>query len=333
VWVGTFTAVVVSQFWSFAADVYSNEAGRRVFPFIGLGASAGGMAASWAVAHLLAIEGWSSAELLPLAALLLVAAAAVAQRAGMPGGEAAPAANVVETPFINVLRSRYLTATMGLIVVLNWVSTNGENLLFGVVQESIRGELGANPALAGEALRAVIADRTSTFYGGFFFWTNLLTLLLQVAITSRLHRRGGSALGLMLLPLLALASYSLMALMPMLAIMKVMRVAERATAYSVQSTTGQLLWLPAPARMKYEAKLLIDTVGVRFGDGLSAATMLLGIGWLGLSLNDLLAVNLVLIGVWLCLGATVSQEHKRLAQAGDLRSWNPKAFAVGVGSR
>lgn len=311
VWSGAFAVVVVSQFWSFAADLYSNDAGKRLFPFIALGASLGAIAASWAVERLLSSGCWSTSTLLPAAAALLLTAALLTrsvdlrslERAVQPENEAA-----VGTPFGMVLGCRYLVATMALIVVLNWVSTNGENLLFGLVQDSIRGDLGEVHADTA-AVRELIADRTSVFYSGFFFWTNMLALLLQVAVASRLHRAGGCAFGLMLLPMIAFASYSLMALIPALGMIKLVKVAERATAYSVQNTAGQLLWLPTSARMKYEAKLLIDTIGVRLGDALAALTLLLGVSWLGLSLRSLFVVNLVLVAIWLRLGAMVGREH------------------------
>ena len=45
VWVGIFNVMVVAQFWSYANDVYSNEAGKRLFPLVGFGAMlAGGCA-------------------------------------------------------------------------------------------------------------------------------------------------------------------------------------------------------------------------------------------------------------------------------------------------
>ena len=44
VWVGIFSLVVIAQFWSFATDVYRSEEGERLFPFIALGATVGGVA-------------------------------------------------------------------------------------------------------------------------------------------------------------------------------------------------------------------------------------------------------------------------------------------------
>ena len=45
-WVGMFGVFVVAQFWTFAADIYSDERGKRLLPMIAIGATAGAAAGS-----------------------------------------------------------------------------------------------------------------------------------------------------------------------------------------------------------------------------------------------------------------------------------------------
>ena len=40
-WVGVFSYTVVAQFWALAADIYTDEQGKRLFPIIGGGSSIG----------------------------------------------------------------------------------------------------------------------------------------------------------------------------------------------------------------------------------------------------------------------------------------------------
>ena len=40
-WVGIFNVMVIAQFWGFAADLYTEEQGKRLFPLIGVGSSLG----------------------------------------------------------------------------------------------------------------------------------------------------------------------------------------------------------------------------------------------------------------------------------------------------
>ncbi|MGF1466579.1 MAG: NTP/NDP exchange transporter [Sandaracinaceae bacterium] len=41
IWVGIFSVALIAQFWSFANDLYTEEQGKRLFPIIGIGATAG----------------------------------------------------------------------------------------------------------------------------------------------------------------------------------------------------------------------------------------------------------------------------------------------------
>ena len=53
-WVGMFGVFVVAQFWTFCADVYTDERGKRMLPFIAIGATSGAAAGSWIVDMLVA---------------------------------------------------------------------------------------------------------------------------------------------------------------------------------------------------------------------------------------------------------------------------------------
>jgi len=41
IWIGIFNIFVVAQFWGFANDLYTDEAGKRIFPLIAVGATLG----------------------------------------------------------------------------------------------------------------------------------------------------------------------------------------------------------------------------------------------------------------------------------------------------
>ena len=43
-WVGVFSYTAVAQFWALAADIYTEEQGKRLFPIIGIGSSVGAVA-------------------------------------------------------------------------------------------------------------------------------------------------------------------------------------------------------------------------------------------------------------------------------------------------
>ena len=42
IWVGIFNVTMIAaQFWAFAADIYDEEQGKRLFPILGIGSSLG----------------------------------------------------------------------------------------------------------------------------------------------------------------------------------------------------------------------------------------------------------------------------------------------------
>jgi len=171
-----------------------------------------------------------------------------------------------------VFSDKFLLAVGLLILMTNWVNTNGENLLFGSVEKALHVKASALGIVSGEAEDTFIRDQTTKFYGDLFFWVNAIALLLQSLAASRVLRYAGFAALLLCLPVVALVSYTLMALHPRLAVIRISKIAENSTDYSLNNTAKQVLWLPTAADVKYRAKAAIDTLFVRVGDGLAAAT-------------------------------------------------------------
>src|SRR5262249_54464395 len=123
---------------------------------------------------------------------------------------------------------------------------------------------------------------------------------------------GGFGTILLLLPVISLLSYSAMAVAPYLLIVQIMKTAENSTAYSINNTARQVLWLPTTAEMKYKAKPAIDSSFVRVGDGLAAVTILLGVHLFALSTQAFFVINVVLVLAWLLTAVVVVREHRRL---------------------
>ena len=328
-WVGMFGVFVVAQFWTFCADVYDDERGKRMLPFIAVGATAGAAVGSWIVDRLV------DSGLVPTEALLLAATAPlvvsillVQQVSKRQPGEtdAAPTPKAASEPeelqeasiwsgAKLVLVSRFLLLAALVTLFTNWVNTNGENLLFRVVQESLSVQAHGQGLTDEHELLAFVRDGTTAFYGNFYFWVNGVALLLQAFVASRLLKYGGFAAILLILPVIALASYTIMALMPILVIVKMMKVAENATDYSLNNTSRHVLWLPVSSAMKFHGKPAIDTLYVRLGDGFAAITVLVGVHLLTLATQQFFLFNVFLVLCWLVAGVLLVREHRRASAA------------------
>lgn len=323
VWVGMFGVFVVAQFWAFAADVYNNERGKRVLPLIAIGATAGAAFGSQLTASLVD-SGWISSEWLLIAAMLPLTCSIyitkiVDRREGVEAPVADDSANSPAPPLVAkgsaigvVFSSRFLIAVAGITLLLNWVNTNGENLLFWVVQDVLQENALALGIVDKNEIIHFTKEGTTVFYANFFSLVNGVALILQAFVASRLLKYGGFAVMLLFLPVVAMVSYTTMALLPILAVVKMMKVAENATDYSINNTVRNVLWLPVPSELIYKGKTAIDTLFARLGDGLAALTVMVGIQLLALSTTSFFIINVILVAIWFACSCAVIREHRIL---------------------
>ena len=90
IWVGIFNMSLVAQFWSFANDIYSKDAGDRLFPIIVIGMTAGAPLGSF-VAGRLFRSGVSPNVILQISAALLVVSVGCSTCGSTAATKSAPA--------------------------------------------------------------------------------------------------------------------------------------------------------------------------------------------------------------------------------------------------
>lgn len=297
VWVGIFSVGSIALFWSYANDLYARGAGERLFPVIAVGAAAGSPVGS-AIATRLFAAGVPPFEMLHVAAGLLLVhlglyaviewrerrttRARVEPLPHGPGG------------FGLVLRSPYLRLLAATLVLLNLVNTIGEYILS-------RSVLGAAQLAAAAEPGLDVGAYIGTFYGRYFFWVNVASVVLQVLVVSRVVKAFGVRGAVLALPIVAFGAYGLVAAGAGLAVIRLAKTAENSVDYSLMNTGKQMLWLATSREEKYKAKQAIDTFFVRAGDVLAAGAVWIGTNRLSAGIADFALGNLVLVAVW---GAT-----------------------------
>ena len=209
-----------------------------------------------------------------------------------------------------VWSTKLLFALAAVTLLLNWVNTNGENVLFRVIQDAVAADAATAGITDESELLSFTRDQTTAFYGNFFFWVNIAALGLQAFVASRLLRFGGLAAVMLLLPVVALVSYTAMFLVPLLAIIKPMKIAENAIDYSINNTARSVVWLPLPDSITYKGKTTIDTLFTRVGDGMAALTVLIGVRVLDASTAAFCGFNVALVLLFLFGASRVVREHK-----------------------
>ena len=88
--------------------------------------------------------------------------------------------------------------------------------------------------------------------------------------------------------------YAAMGVLPFLAVARWAVIAVKSLDYSLLNTCRNALLLPTPRSVKYEGKTAIDTLFFRFGDLLSAFTVLVGVEFLSWDHGEFIMVNIIL---------------------------------------
>ncbi|NWF86020.1 MAG: translocase [Bryobacteraceae bacterium] len=307
IWVGIFNVFVISQFWAFANDLYSEDQGKRLFPIVGLGASLGAFIGAKAAEPLAKQKGpyvlmISGGLLLAVSVGLLYAVYLRERPETRPGGAKKLAGG---DGFALVMRDRYLVLIAALIVMLNVVNTSGEFIL---------SEMVTSHAQATYTDTSAEEKFIGGFYANYYSWFNLLSLLLQTFFVSRVFKYIGVAGALFLLPGIALVGYLFFLVSPILGVARWLKIAENSVDYSVQNTSNQALFLVTSPEVKYKAKAAIDTFFMRLGDVLQAAIVYFGLQ-LGMGVKQFAMLNLALIAVWSVAVFALAKEYRQRAIA------------------
>ncbi|MDB5642577.1 MAG: hypothetical protein JWN07_1894 [Hyphomicrobiales bacterium] len=295
VWVSVFNLFAVSVFWSFMADIWRTEQGKRLFGLIAAGGTAGTLLGS---ALTLGLTGvMAPVNLLIVAAVLLEAAVFCAirlERAAQARAEASASderrsgqamGGDMLAGFRLILGSRYLGGIALWVALLSLAGT----FLYFIQQDVVR------------AASSDPATRTRIF-AAMDLAANLLTLALQFVVTGQLIKRLGAGPAAAALPLVFAAGFTGLFLAPGLAAIIVVQTLQRTINFAFSNPAREILFTSVAREEKYKAKNLIDTVVFRGGDVVWswAFTGLLGlvgsplrvaalavpvmIGWAGLAL-------------------------------------------------
>lgn len=319
IWVGIFSLAIIAQFWSYANDIYTRDVGERLFPVIAIGATLGSPLGS-ALAAKLFDWGISPYEMLQVPAFLLLVSLGLYRIVDrrMAARTQAPPPEPIDGPggFALVFASPYLRLIALLLIVLNVVNTTGEYILSASVTDAAKAAADAAIAVDPTVVRGpFIGQYIGSFYGKFFSVVNVVAVVLQALIVSRLVKYLGMRGVLFALPIVAFGAYGLVVAGVGISVFRWAKTAENATDYSVMNTARNLLWLPTSRAEKYKAKQAIDTFFTRLGDVLSAGLVYAGLNWLDFGLQDFAVFSLVLIVVWMALAVALVKRNAALVAA------------------
>jgi AAA family ATP:ADP antiporter len=296
VWLGIFSTLSIAQFWSIANDVMTESQGKRLFPLVAVGGTAGGILgaqfAARAIAHMSPETMMLVAAGLLVACMLLTHAGhVVGLERGSAGADPRGELRDHRGGFTLVVGDRYLLLIGLSVIALNLITATGDFVLAQMVSAK------AHTLPSAERARYIGA-----FYGDLQTWVTILTTFVQVFVVARVFKAVGIGGALFFMPLVVVLGYAAFALAPLLAAVTAVKVGESTADYSLQNTIQHALFLPTSRDAKYKAQSAIDTVSKRLGDLASTGLVFLGtraaFGVRGFAIANVVAG---LIWLWLAL--------------------------------
>jgi AAA family ATP:ADP antiporter len=299
IWTSVFNLFVVSVFWAFMVDLWREEQAKRLFGFIGVGGTLGGIAGAALTASL--AERIGPASLFLVSALLLEGTVQCVRRLSDPARR-----SPTERPeqiiggrtlagIGHVLRSPYLLGICGYMLLF----TIGSTVLY--------------------FQQAQIAERSFTdrgaqtaFFARLDLAVNILTALTQMFLTGRLIKGLGVRVTLGFLPLLSIVGFLSLGAVPVLAVFVIFQVMRRAGEYAIARPSREILYTVLPREDKYKAKHFIDTFVYRAGDQVGAWSMA-GMRALGLGVSGTAWAAVPVSAAWLGIALWLGRKQRAMS--------------------
>ncbi len=304
VWVSVFNLFAVAVFWSFMADLFTAEQGKRLFGFIGAGGTAGALLGP--VVTILLSAPLGPVNLLIVAAAFLEAAVFCVHRvervANSPtdvdprrqriGGSALAA-------LPELIRSPYLMGVAIWVSLLSFGATIAYFAQANIVSTSIHD-----------------AATQTRLFAGIDLAVGLLSLATQVFATGRFLKRFGSGISAAALPAVYVVGFAAVAIAPSLSVVVTLQVTQRWMNFAIANPARQVFFTVAGREEKYKAKNLIDVVIYRGSDALYG-WVYDGLQGLGLKLGAIALCALPVVAGWLILSTALGRTQERLTTKRD----------------
>jgi len=306
VWVSVFNLFVATVFWAFMTDIFNTEQAKRLFGFIAVGGTLGAIVGGTVTALLVKKLGplnlfFVSAILLELAAQCVrflpthFVSSEPAQLRTERDAEK-PIGGNLWSGVTHVARSPYLLGICGFLMLYGITSTLAYFQQADIAAHQFQDR----------------ASRTA-FFAHVDISVNVLTILVQIFLTSRLLKWLGVGITLSLLPAVNVLGFLAMGWMPLLSLLVVFQTLRRASNFAVSRPAREVLFTVLRREDKYKAKSFIDTFVYRAGDQIGAWSYPL-LTWFGLGLTGISFVAAPLAAGWCVLSLWLGRRQVALAK-------------------
>ncbi len=302
VWVSVFSLFAVAVFWSFMADLFTADQGKRLFGFIGAGGTAGALLGPVITIGLSVPVGPVN---LLLAAIVLLEAAVFCvyrlERAAIPhqAQHAEPQARIGGGAFealTDLVRSPYLLGIAAWITLQSFCATILYLLQAHLVASGVHG-----------------AGAQTVLFASQDFVVNSLTLATQLVATGQVLKRFGTGATAAALPAIYLVGFLVIFFVPTLAVVIILQVLQRWLHFALAAPARQVFYTVLGRAEKYKAKNLIDVVIYRGSDALYS-WVFDSLQALSLKLGSIALVACPVAAIWFVVSALLGRAQEKRAK-------------------
>jgi AAA family ATP:ADP antiporter len=313
-----FSTLMVATFFAFLNDSVTPEAAKRLYGPVGLGGVVGGVVGTTFVRGLIddiSLPGWL--WICGLLSLLIVAVAYAAGRvvdrdpslASTAPAQSRVPDDIAGTKRSNpafegaqlVLHSPYLLSIVGIVGLYEIVSTIMDFQFTSTIAHYLDG-----PAIGRQ-------------FSTVFAITNVVSMCVQLFLTSWIMTRFGLIAALLVLPLVTLVGSAAFMAVPALWVGSLLNTIDNGFSYSINQSAKEALYVPTTPDEKYKAKAFIDMFVQRFAKaiavGVSLAITVMFKDFA--SLRWLSILTIVIIVIWVAAARYAGKRFQSLEAAAE----------------
>lgn len=294
IWKDLYIVLLVEIFWSFSDIVFSIKTARWIYGVLLAFASLGGIWGNLMMNRV--VEHWGTQAGLWMTAPTLLVAALVALVLARFIGDRVPSCEHAHRPRLGeslqvVLKSRYLTPLLGLVVVLQMCMT------------LIDYEFNSHMKLTYPQ-----TDVRTQVAGHVHATVDFLSLIFQL-LTGPILRYIGVSTTLILIPVLLMVVTGVYMVIPRLAMLITLKISSKVCDYSLLKAAREILYIPLTRVEKTMGKALIDIFVFRSA---KAASSLVLLALAAMSYSSLqIAIVMFLLMVWVYLILIIVKRYEK----------------------